>query len=128
MFIKMKKVALVIDWASLSYHQLWALDSKKKSATQILIDSKEEELNEWRHAMLYSTLEFIKMVNPLDVYWVSVPSPVWYIINFLLIKSIPKQLEPSPPDVGILDVQGILIKVVDGLIVISNLIYLLSVW
>lgn len=77
MFIKMKKVALVIDWASLSYHQLWALDSKKKSATQILIDSKEEELNEWRHAMLYSTLEFIKMVNPLDVYMSAEGNDIW---------------------------------------------------
>jgi len=73
----MKKTLLKIDWASLSYHQWWAIEAKKKTATQILIDSSDIELHTWRQCMLNEVLGYIKEFNPLDIYLSAEGNHLW---------------------------------------------------
>lgn len=81
----MKKTLLVIDWASLSYHQVWALGSKLNTATILYMETAEEQLTVWRQSMVNQTLGFIKDFNPLDVYLSAEGSDIWrkhYVTNY----------------------------------------------
>lgn len=58
---------MIVDWASLSYHQLHALLSKKNTAQVLEIETADQELAIWRSGMLSKMLRYIKMFNPKDI-------------------------------------------------------------
>jgi len=58
---------LIIDWASLSYHQLFALVSKNNVSDYFEIDTPEGELHAWKSKMVGKLLDMIKCFNPRDV-------------------------------------------------------------
>ena len=58
---------MIIDWASLSYHQLFALVSKKKTTSYFEIDSTEDELYAWRTNMISKLTKYIRLFNPRDL-------------------------------------------------------------
>ena len=54
---------LIIDWASLSYHQMFALNSPKmKKALGVL--TAEEEQEKWRNMMFQKVLDYVALFNP----------------------------------------------------------------
>ena len=58
---------LVIDWASLSYHQLWSLKTKSSRRNLGSILPEEDELKVWRTRMFNRMIEYVKMFNPMDI-------------------------------------------------------------
>ena len=58
---------LVIDWASLSYHQLWSMRTKSSKQTLGSILPEDEEMIIWRTKMFNRMLDYIKLFNPMDI-------------------------------------------------------------
>lgn len=57
---------LILDWASLSYHQWFTLPYKKEHS-DVPIETAAQELGVWRVSMLHEILKLIKLFNPIDV-------------------------------------------------------------
>ena len=57
---------LIVDWASLSYHQMFALISKNNTNSYFELDSPESELYAWKTNMVDKFLGIIKKFNPKD--------------------------------------------------------------
>ena len=72
-----KNRLLIVDWASLSYHQLHALNSKVKSARVVEFNTPEDELRVWRTGMLSKMLRYIKLFNPKDILLSKEGNNVW---------------------------------------------------
>jgi 5'-3' exonuclease len=72
-----KNRLVVVDWASLSYHQLHALNSKYKTARVVEFNTPEDELKVWRAGMLGKMLKYIKLFNPRDVVLSHEGNKVW---------------------------------------------------
>lgn len=68
---------MIVDWASLSYHQLHGLLGKKDSAQVLDIDTPEKELEIWRHGMLRKMTQYIKMFNPKEVVLTLEGNDIW---------------------------------------------------
>lgn len=61
------KRLMVIDWASLSYHQLWSLKTKSSKQRLGSVLAEDEELTVWRSKMFNRMLDYIRLFNPLDI-------------------------------------------------------------
>lgn len=68
---------VIVDWASLSYHQLHALNSKLKTARMVEFNTAEDELRVWRSGMLHKMLQYIKLFNPKDILISKEGNEVW---------------------------------------------------
>lgn len=68
---------LIVDWASLAYHQLHALNSKVKSAQVVEFNTPEDELSVWKSGMLSKMLRYIKLFNPKDILLSKEGAKVW---------------------------------------------------
>lgn len=68
---------LIVDWASLSYHQLHALNSKVKSSQVVDFETPEDELRVWRSGMLSKMLRYIKLFNPKDIVLSKEGGKIW---------------------------------------------------
>jgi len=68
---------VIVDWASLAYHQLHALNSKFKTARVVEFDTPEDELRVWKSGMLSKMLRYIKLFNPKDILLSKEGSKVW---------------------------------------------------
>lgn len=62
-----KNRLLILDWGSLSYHQLWALKSAMNSKYGKDIQTAQDEVREWKAGMIRKILDAIRLFNPLDV-------------------------------------------------------------
>lgn len=58
---------LVIDWASLSYHQLWSMKTKSSRQRLGSILPEEDEMIVWRTKMFNRLLDYVKLFNPMDI-------------------------------------------------------------
>lgn len=64
---------LVVDWGSLSYHQLYAIEAIERNKSSYnfrqsyQITSAEEEVSAWKSAMVRNMLEIIRIFNPMDI-------------------------------------------------------------
>lgn len=58
---------LVIDWASLSYHQLWSMKTKSSRQRLGSILPEEDEMIVWRTKMFNRILDYVKLFNPMDI-------------------------------------------------------------
>lgn len=67
---------LVVDWASLSYHQMHSLKSEKR-ATVLNIESSEDEITIWNNHMVNKMLKYIKLFNPKDIVCALEGKNVW---------------------------------------------------
>ena len=54
---------LIVDWASLSYHMFWSLDSAKNREKYGLMDA-EGELALWRTMMVNRIIHYVALFNP----------------------------------------------------------------
>jgi len=72
-----KNRLLIIDWASLSYHQLFALVSKKKTTTYFDISTPEDELYAWRTGMVSKLIKYVRLFNPRDILLTLEGNNVW---------------------------------------------------
>ena len=73
-----KNRLLVIDWASLSYHQMFSLMSKIKDANATFhIDSSEKELDVWKSLMLDRIIRYVKLFNPMDIVFALEGDDLW---------------------------------------------------
>lgn len=61
-----KNRLLVLDWASIAYHQLFAMVSKKNSKVYN-INSPEAEIFTWKTLMVSKLMSYIQLFNPKDV-------------------------------------------------------------
>jgi 5'-3' exonuclease len=68
---------LVVDWASLSYHQLFALVSKQNTARTFEMDTPEKELYAWNTGMMLKMLKYVKLFNPKDIVFTLEGTKVW---------------------------------------------------
>lgn len=68
---------VIVDWASLAYHQLHALNSKVKSSRIVDFETPEDELRVWRSGMLFKMLKYIKLFNPKDILISKEGNNVW---------------------------------------------------
>lgn len=68
---------VIVDWASLAYHQLHALNSKVKSARVVEFNTPEDELRVWRAGMLSKMMRYIKLFNPKDILLSKEGNKVW---------------------------------------------------
>lgn len=67
---------MVIDWASLSYHQMHSIKSEKRT-TVLNIESAEDEIRMWNNHMLSKVLKYIKLFNPKDIICALEGKNVW---------------------------------------------------
>jgi len=67
---------LIIDWASLSYHQMFAMTSAKRS-TVLTIETPEDEMRVWKNHMVNKMLKYIKLFNPKDIICALEGKNVW---------------------------------------------------
>jgi len=67
---------LVVDWASLSYHQMHSLKSEKRT-TVLNLESSEDELIVWNNHMVNKMLKYIKLFNPKDIVCALEGKNVW---------------------------------------------------
>lgn len=58
---------LVIDWASLSYHQLWSMKTKSSKKQLGSILPEDDELTVWRTKMFNRMLDYVRLFNPMDI-------------------------------------------------------------
>lgn len=58
---------LIVDWASLSYHQIFALASKNNTSDYFEMGTPEGELHAWKSKMVDKLLGMIRDFNPRDV-------------------------------------------------------------
>ena len=58
---------LVIDWASLSYHQLWSMKTKSSRQRLGSLLPEEDEMIVWRTKMFNRLLDYVKLFNPMDI-------------------------------------------------------------
>lgn len=59
---------LILDWGSLSYHQLFALSSLKRVANPTFpLNTAQDEVIAWKTKMIREILDMIKLFNPLDI-------------------------------------------------------------
>jgi len=72
-----KNRLLVIDWASLSYHQLFALSSKSRKTSYFEMDTPEKELYAWNTNMVSRLLKYIQIFNPKDIVLTLEGNDVW---------------------------------------------------
>jgi len=72
-----KNRLLIVDWASLSYHQLHALNAKAKTSHVVDFNTPEDELRVWRAGMLSKMLRYIKLFNPMDIVLTKEGDNVW---------------------------------------------------
>jgi len=68
---------VIIDWASLSYHQIHSLSSKKKKSQLMDIDTAELEIAVWRNSMLSSLTHYVRLFNPMDIILTLEGTNVW---------------------------------------------------
>lgn len=61
-----KNRVLIVDWASLSYHQMFSMQNKT-NRTRLGILPEEDELIVWRTRMFNRMIEYIKLFNPLHI-------------------------------------------------------------
>lgn len=61
------KRLLVIDWASLSYHQLWSMKTKSSRQRLGSMLPEEDEMIVWRTKMFNCLLDYVKLFNPMDI-------------------------------------------------------------
>jgi len=54
---------LIVDWASLSYHMFWSIDSAKNREKYGLMDA-EGELSLWRTMMVNRIMHYVALFNP----------------------------------------------------------------
>lgn len=63
-----KNRLMVIDWASVGYHQWHSMFSKARvNSGYYVLDTSEKELEMWRSSMTRKVMSFIRLFNPLDV-------------------------------------------------------------
>lgn len=67
---------LIVDWASLSYHQMFAMTSAKRS-TVLTIETPEDEMRVWKNHMVNKMLKYIKLFNPKDIICALEGKNVW---------------------------------------------------
>ena len=65
---------LVIDWASLSYHQWHALVHHKGDKP---IETSDDECEVWRSHMFNKVMKYVRLFNPLDVIFALEGKNVW---------------------------------------------------
>lgn len=58
---------MVVDWASLSYHQLWSLKTKASKRRLGSVLPEDDELTVWRTKMFNRLLDYIRLFNPHDI-------------------------------------------------------------
>ena len=58
---------LVIDWASLSYHQLWSMKTKSSKKQLGSVLPEDDEMIVWRAKMFNRMLDYIRLFNPMDI-------------------------------------------------------------
>lgn len=58
---------LVIDWASLSYHQLWSMKTKSSKRQLGSVLPECDELTLWRAKMFNRLLDYVRLFNPMDI-------------------------------------------------------------
>lgn len=61
------KRLLVIDWASLSYHQLWSMKTKSSKKQLGSMLPEDDEMIVWRAKMFNRLLDYIRLFNPMDI-------------------------------------------------------------
>ena len=61
------KRLLVIDWASLSYHQLWSMKTKSSKKQLGSMLPEDDEMIVWRAKMFNRMLDYIRLFNPMDI-------------------------------------------------------------
>jgi hypothetical protein len=61
------KRLLVIDWASLSYHQLWSMKTKSSKKQLGSVLPEDDEMIVWRTKMFNRLLDYIRLFNPMDI-------------------------------------------------------------
>lgn len=57
---------MLVDWSSLSYHQIWSMKSEKNREKYGLQD-EEGELRIWKNKMILSLTDLIEKFNPKDI-------------------------------------------------------------
>lgn len=57
---------MIVDWASLAYHQLWSMGSDK-NREKYGLQNAEGELRIWKNKMVVYMRELIEMFNPKDI-------------------------------------------------------------
>ena len=62
-----KNRLLVLDWASIAYHQMFGMVSKKNTSIHMKIDNSEKELAVWRAGMIDKFIRYLKLFNPRDI-------------------------------------------------------------
>ena len=67
---------LIIDWASLAYHQFHTIPYKKKNS-DISIETAEDELRVWRSSMVNQVMKLINLFNPMDIILTREGTNVW---------------------------------------------------
>lgn len=58
---------MVVDWASLSYHQLWSMKTKAGKRQLGSVLPEEDELTVWRTKMFNRMLDYVRLFNPMDI-------------------------------------------------------------
>ena len=58
---------LVIDWASLSYHQLWSMKTKSSKKQLGSVLPEDDEMIVWRAKMFNRMLDYIRLFNTMDI-------------------------------------------------------------
>ncbi|MCQ2123323.1 MAG: hypothetical protein MJZ25_03980 [Fibrobacter sp.] len=60
------KRVLIVDWASLSYHQMFSMNTKS-SQKRLGVMTEDEEMIVWRTKMFNRMVEYVKLFNPLHI-------------------------------------------------------------
>ncbi len=80
---------MVIDFGSLSFHQIFALQTKKKAqlheietsgytrSEELVLDTVEAEIKAWKAGMVTQILDSIRLFNPIDVVIALEGSKTW---------------------------------------------------
>ena len=67
---------LLIDWASLSYHKIFSMNTEKNRAKLGLNDANGE-LIVWRSHMISSIMSYIRLFNPKNIIFALEGHNVW---------------------------------------------------
>ena len=67
---------MIVDWASLAYHQMHSLKSEKRT-TELNLETSEDEIAVWNNHMLNKMLKYIKLFNPKDIVCALEGKNVW---------------------------------------------------
>jgi hypothetical protein len=71
-----KNRLLIVDWASLAYHQFFAIPNKKKHSN-LQIETADDELKIWRSSMVNQMMKLVSLFNPMDILITKEGSNIW---------------------------------------------------